>query len=164
MRLSSSASISAAALVLLLLPAGLAAQTAAPGASRPAGCRGTMSGQSGTMAMSTTGQAVMFPDYPVIESVQPDSPAERAGLKAGDVLILQDGHDLIANPPSPRMAGDTVQLLVDRGGTHVPLVVVLGAWDPAEETPDVERVCRPLGAGPQALARPRPAPAAPRGS
>ena len=35
---------------------------------------------------SASGQMV-FNDYPVIESIDPGSPAEKAGLQAGDVLI-----------------------------------------------------------------------------
>ncbi|HET7458874.1 MAG TPA: PDZ domain-containing protein [Gemmatimonadaceae bacterium] len=33
-------------------------------------------------------------DYPVIESVEPGSPAERAGLEAGDTVLAYDGRDV----------------------------------------------------------------------
>ena len=38
-----------------------------------------------------------FEHYPLIESVEPGSPAERAGLVAGDVLVALDNRDLTAN-------------------------------------------------------------------
>ncbi|HEX6037988.1 hypothetical protein [Longimicrobium sp.] len=154
MRRSSLVSIPVAA-AALLLPAALAAQTSTPGASRPTGCRGTMTAGSSTTLTRTDGSTVVFPDYPVIESVQPGSPAEAGGMKGGDMLVVQDGHDMVGNPPAqPRLAGDTVHYIVRRDGAEVPLTVVLGAWDPAQETPDVERVCRPLAGPGQALASP----------
>ena len=145
MRLSPSASILPTVLALLLLPAALAAQTTgSPGASRPIGCRGTTSETSSITLTRADGEPVVFPSYPTIETVQPGSPAERAGMRPGDLVALQNGHDLIADPPPPALAGDTVQFQVWRGDQRLTLTVVLGRWDPAEETPGVERVCRPL--------------------
>jgi S1-C subfamily serine protease len=90
------------------------------------------------------GGNVTFPSYPVIESVQPGSPAERGGMRPYDVVLAQNGHDLVANPPAqPALAGDTVVFLVRRRDTEIPLTVVLGRWDPPEAAPDVPRVCRP---------------------
>ena len=37
------------------------------------------------------------------------------------------------------LAGDTVQFVVWRGSQRLTLTVVLGRWDPAEETPGIER-------------------------
>lgn len=149
MRLSPSVSTLAAVCALLLLPAALAAQTAAPtsGASRPPGCRGTNT-QTSTFALgSVNGQRVPFSTYARIESVQPGSPAELAGFRAGDIVVAQNGRDLIANPPPPALAGDTVQFLVRREGREVPLTVVLGRWDPPQEAEGVTRVCRRVDAG-----------------
>jgi PDZ domain len=150
MRFSPSAAILPAVLALLLLPAALAAQT--PGstdAQRPVGCRGTNSSTSTLTFAGPTGEPVVFPSYPTIESVQPGSPAEMAGFKAGDLVTVQNGHDLVGNPPPrPALAGDTVQFVVWRDGRELTLTVVMGRWDPAEETPGVERVCRPLAAAP----------------
>lgn len=42
--------------------------------------------------------ALIFNDYPVIESIDPGSPAERAGLMAGDVLISINAQDFKKNP------------------------------------------------------------------
>jgi hypothetical protein len=128
-----------AALALLLLPAALAAQTAGPTASsRPAGCRGITSESSSFEGVGPGGQRVVFPTYATVETVQKGSPAEAAGMRVGDIVILQDGRDVVGTPPQPRLAGDTVQLVVVRGETEVPLTIVLGRWDPPEgET----RVC-----------------------
>ncbi|HET7228798.1 MAG TPA: hypothetical protein VFJ16_02215 [Longimicrobium sp.] len=146
MRLSPSVST----LALLLLPAALAAQTTgpAPGATRPPGCRGTNIQTSLTSIARPNGEPMVFPSYGEIESVQPGSPAEAGGMRRGDLLILQDGHDLIANPPKqPRLAGDTVQFVVRREGVEVPLTLVLGRWDPPQAAPGVDRVCRRVDTG-----------------
>ena len=139
----SSASI---ALALLLLPAALAAQT--PGASRPPGCRGTQSSTSTvTLGGGPNSQPVVIPSYSTVESVQEGSPAEAAGMLPGDVVLMQNGRDLVGNPPAqPALAGDTVQLTVWRKGENVNLTVVLGRWDPPQEQPGVTRVCRRVDA------------------
>ena len=41
---------------------------------------------------------LLFHDYPVIESIDPGSPAERAGLLKGDVLISINSQDFKTNP------------------------------------------------------------------
>lgn len=42
--------------------------------------------------------AMVFNDYPVVESVDPGSPAQRAGIQAGDILISLNTQDLRRNP------------------------------------------------------------------
>ena len=42
--------------------------------------------------------ALIFKDYPVIESIDPGSPAEKAGLMAGDILISINSQDFKKNP------------------------------------------------------------------
>ncbi|HEY3258627.1 MAG TPA: PDZ domain-containing protein [Gemmatimonadaceae bacterium] len=42
--------------------------------------------------------AMVFKDYPVIESIEPSSPAERAGLEAGDTIIAMNAQDLKKSP------------------------------------------------------------------
>jgi serine protease Do len=42
--------------------------------------------------------AMIFSDYPIIESVEPGSPAERAGLMTGDVILSINSQDLRRNP------------------------------------------------------------------
>jgi serine protease Do len=41
---------------------------------------------------------LVFNDYPVIESIDPGSPAEKAGLLAGDILISINKQDFKRNP------------------------------------------------------------------
>lgn len=41
---------------------------------------------------------MVFNDYPVIESIDPGSPAEKAGLQAGDILISINSQDFKRNP------------------------------------------------------------------
>jgi serine protease Do len=41
---------------------------------------------------------MIFPDYPVIESIEPGSPAEKAGLQAGDKIIAINSQDLKKEP------------------------------------------------------------------
>jgi len=149
MRHPSSVSVSAlaAAFALLLLPAALASQTtgSAPADPRPVGCRGTSSESSAISAPGPGGQSIVIPSYPTVVDVQKDSPAELAGMRIGDMVLRQDDQDLVADPPGePRFAGDTIQLVVLREGATVPITVVLGRWDPAEETPDQPRICRPV--------------------
>jgi serine protease Do len=42
--------------------------------------------------------ALVFSDYPVIESIEPNSPAERAGLEAGDTILAMNSQDLRRSP------------------------------------------------------------------
>ena len=42
--------------------------------------------------------SMIFSDYPIIESVEPGSPAERAGLMTGDVILSINSQDLRTNP------------------------------------------------------------------
>lgn len=147
MRLSSSISTLVAAIAILAMPPALAAQTGAtPSGARPPGCRGT-NAQTSSIALERQGAPpVVFPGYAEVESVQPGSPAEQAGFRRGDIVVLQDGNDLIGSPPTqPHLAGDTVVFVVRRGEAEVPITVVLGHWDPPQEAEGVTRVCRPVG-------------------
>lgn len=59
-----------------------------------------------------------FEDYPTIESVDPDSPAERAGLESGDKLLALNGKDVTSGcePFSTLLKpGSHVMLSVKRG-------------------------------------------------
>lgn len=46
--------------------------------------------------------SMIFSDYPIIESVEPGSPAERAGLMTGDIVMLINSQDLRRNPVPPK--------------------------------------------------------------
>ena len=47
---------------------------------------------------ATAAGRMVFNDYPVIESIDPGSPAEKAGLQTGDVLISINSQDFKKNP------------------------------------------------------------------
>jgi C-terminal processing protease CtpA/Prc len=53
----------------------------------------TVSGQY-TVESDNGRQIMRFEDYPTIETVEPDSPAERAGIEARDQLIALGGRDV----------------------------------------------------------------------
>jgi C-terminal processing protease CtpA/Prc len=79
---------------------------------------------------SEGGKAVMrFVDYPVIEAVEPDSPAEHAGIEAGDRLVALNGRDVrsgcepFANLLKP---GSHLAVKVKRGRYTKDLVVMVG--------------------------------------
>ncbi|HEX6575610.1 MAG TPA: PDZ domain-containing protein, partial [Gemmatimonadaceae bacterium] len=65
--------------------------------------RETSQGWVGVLITTGVGEAnsagrLIFRDYPVIESIDPGSPAEKAGLRAGDVLISINSQDFKLNP------------------------------------------------------------------
>lgn len=69
---------------------------------RPSLAQEQMTGWVG-VAYTTNGQPdrdgrLVFLDYPVIESVTPNSPAERAGLSAGDTILAMNSQDLRRTP------------------------------------------------------------------
>lgn len=68
--------------------------------SAPAGWLGLTFSGSYSVTQSGDEKATMrFEDYPTVEAVDPGSPAERAGIKAGDKLLSLDGHDLTEGLP-----------------------------------------------------------------
>ena len=48
-----------------------------------------------TRHVDSTGDFVHYYRYPIIISVEPDSPAQRAGIAQGDTLIAYDGQDVV---------------------------------------------------------------------
>lgn len=64
--------------------------------SQPRGWLGINFSTSWRTSVDSSGKSVWsFAAYPVIESVEPGSPAERAGLVAGDVLVSMAGRDVV---------------------------------------------------------------------
>ena len=70
---------------------------------RPARAQEPITGYVGVAYTTGNGQmnregVIVFSDYPVIESVEPNSPADRAGLTAGDTILAMNSQDLRRAP------------------------------------------------------------------
>jgi S1-C subfamily serine protease len=80
--------------------------------------------------VTAEGRFVRYCDYPVVVSVEPDSPAERAGLVAGDTIVAYNAKDLKqwGEVPLDRLLhpGDTLRVGLRREGRSVVLPVVVG--------------------------------------
>ena len=82
------------------LGAGLVAVAAfAPASAVAQGAKGWV-GVVITTGIGTMGESgsMVFTEYPTIESIDPGSPAERAGLQPGDILISINAQDFKRNP------------------------------------------------------------------
>jgi S1-C subfamily serine protease len=67
---------------------------------------------------------------PEVGKVREGSPAEEAGVKAGDVIIAVDGRKVtrqaeVLQTLGPKYAGDSVELQLDRKGEMITLTVTL---------------------------------------
>ena len=107
---------------------------------------------------SVDGKKVMrFATYPVIESVEPASPAERAGVEVRDVLISINAADLVKGAPAFSellVPGKQLQLKLKRGKTTVARTLVVeqrpmswGAMAPMQPMPPMR---------PEAMEAPEP--------
>ncbi|MDX1623956.1 MAG: PDZ domain-containing protein [Gemmatimonadota bacterium] len=79
---------------------------------------------------------------PVVRRILPESPAERAGIRAGDELVRIDGRratfDRIAEASRSATPGDTLRVLLHRDGEEREVLLV-----PDESLPDHLVVIRP---------------------
>ena len=113
--------------------------------------------------------AMVFADYPVIESIEPNSPAERAGLSAGDTILAMNSQDLRRTPlPDASMVqpGKKIVFRFRRNALREVTLTVAprprGSMESYEVTifGPAPAPSQPLGAGPGSqvlLRRPRPA-------
>lgn len=63
--------------------------------ARPTGWLGIHYSVEARIDRTGKGLWISYNSYPVIEAIEPGSPAERAGLQAGDTLIAFNGHDFV---------------------------------------------------------------------
>ena len=63
--------------------------------SRPDGWIGIHYSAEAKIDQTGEGLRISYNSYPVIEAIEPGSPAERAGLQVGDTLIAFNGHDFV---------------------------------------------------------------------
>ena len=101
-----------------------------------------------------------------IQSVSPDSPAEQAGLKVGDVIVALDGEPMsgaesLAASIRERGAGDVVEMTVVREGKTLVLKATLAA-QPGTAAP-AEDATPPSSLTPPNPQEPSQDPAAPNG-
>lgn len=69
----------------------------------------------------------------LVSDVSDDSPAKKAGLQAGDVIISADGNEIDDSTTLPRLIGkvapgDDIKLKVMRGGDERDIDVTVGDW------------------------------------
>lgn len=80
---------------------------------------------------------VMTQDGARITSVVPESPADRAGLREGDVITEVEGEPITPQLPLDEAIlsyhpGDHVEITYERGGRSYTVEVILGRWRPIE--------------------------------
>lgn len=78
------------------------------------------------------------PEGALVQKVMPASPAARAGLKAGDVILAYNSMDVVSSEALPPLVGSTsvgrnIPLTILRNGNRATLQVRIGAL-PASET------------------------------
>ncbi len=70
------------------------ARVARPAPTAPSGYMGVTLSSVPLRQSLQAGYIVSYCEYPVIEAVDPGSPAERAGLQAGDTIVAFNGQDV----------------------------------------------------------------------
>ncbi|WP_337169937.1 PDZ domain-containing protein [Gemmatimonas aurantiaca] len=94
---------------------------------------------SGAQLRAVTPEGVMTShcEYPLVESVDAGSPAERAGITAGDTLVAYNGRDVLqvaVNYPELLTPGQPVRVRLRRSGRTRELPVVVGPRKSEERT------------------------------
>lgn len=119
------------ALSSVALPADAAAQ-GTPSArsaplSRPTGWLGIHYSAEAKIDETGEGLRISYNSYPVIEAIEPGSPAERSGLQVGDTLLTFNGHDFVRRGvPMARLLrpGEKLAIRLQRNSTRTVTVTV----------------------------------------
>src|SRR5687768_13319089 len=115
------------------LPATAVAQgTPAPSArstplARPTGWLGIHYSAEAKIDETGEGLHISYNSYPVIEAIEPGSPAERSGLHVGDTLIAFNGHDFVRRGvPMTRLLrpGEKITIRLKRNANRAVNVIV----------------------------------------
>jgi serine protease Do len=97
---------------------------------RPAGWLGVSTVDVSDLRLTRAGRVVRYCAYPVVVSVEPDSPADRGGLVSGDTIIAYAGRDLLKSGEIALdellVPGETVRVTVRREGRTVVKPVLIG--------------------------------------
>ncbi len=97
------------------------------------------------------------PEGALVAQVVPGSAADKAGLKAGDVIHSVDGHAVVASGDLPaqlaaRNPGDKVQLKVWRKGESMDLTATLSGMQQQQASADEAESANPAAGGKLGLA------------
>ncbi|HSH47930.1 MAG TPA: DegQ family serine endoprotease [Halomonas sp.] len=77
------------------------------------------------------------PEGALVADLDPEGPAARGGLQAGDIVLEVDGERIASSEALPRLIGaiapgEEVELVVLRDGEHKTLSITLGDWPGVE--------------------------------
>lgn len=99
-------------------------------AGAPRGYLGLQLSELSATAWSPAGRVVHYCAYPLVVSVEPDSPAARGGLEAGDTVVAYGSRDLVRGGPVALdrllVPGSVLRVRVRRGGRVLTRAVTVG--------------------------------------
>jgi hypothetical protein len=117
--------------------------------SQSTGWLGLHLSESKITMLSPQGATTNYCDYPVIESVDAGSPADKAGLASGDTVVAYNGRDVRAqavNYAELLVPGQLLRMRVKRAGKSRELSVLVGARPQLERTVSTIHAPCPPGA------------------